>query len=104
MENYYQEDYYQNHPYIDLLIEDEIRKYLIFSVYVEVNDFTYMNLKIDTSKYKEDLIKYQSKSLYDTKVSVDENDEILIMQTCSNLPEYKKYPNKYLLIIAKRIK
>ncbi len=103
LENYYEKSFYDKNPYINIILENEKRKYQIFSVYVETKDFTYMNLKIDENKYNEDLIKYKSKSFYETGVSVSNNDDILILQTCSNNPKYKKFKNKFLLIIAKKI-
>ena len=103
LENYYYESYYKSHQYIDLMIDDVEFKYQIFSVYIEPEDFTYMNLKIDDTKYSEDLIKYKNKSFYNTNVDVTASDDILILQTCSNHKDYKKYENKYLLIIGKKI-
>ena len=44
------------------------------------------------------ITKLQSKSLYNTDVSLDKSDNILIMQTCSNNPNYKE-KKKYLLVI-----
>ena len=35
---------------------------------------------------------------------VKEDDEILILQTCSTHDDYKDYSQKYLLIIARRVK
>jgi len=103
LENYYDKSYYENNQYIDVIIDDEKMKYQIFSVYIETEDFTYMNLNIDENKYNADLIKYKNKSLYNTDVSVSPSDKILVLQTCSNHKDYKKYKDKYLLIIAKKI-
>lgn len=103
LENYYDKSYYNDHQYIDVMLDDEEFKYQIFSVYIEPEDFTYMNLKIDDTQYSNDLIMYKNKSFYDTKVDVSPTDKILILQTCSNHKDYKKYENKYLLIIGKQI-
>ena len=102
LENYYSKDFYENHKEITLIGENETFIYEIFSVYVETKDFTYMNLKIDDTTYNNDLLKYKQKSLYDTKIDVSDNDQILILQTCSNHLTYKNNKRKYLLIIAKR--
>ena len=101
LENYYDKSFYQKHKYIELIGEEEKYQYEIFSVYVETSDFTYMNLKIDDETYNSDLNKYKKNSLYETGVSVGDNDHILILQTCSNNSKYRKYKKKYLLIIAK---
>ena len=53
--------------------------------------------------YNEHLVKYKNKSLYDTGVSVSDNDEIIILQTCSNAKKYRNYNKKYLLVIGKKI-
>ena len=103
LENYYQKDYYKKHPNITLVIGEEMRTYQIFSVYVEPNDFTYMNLNLTDEEYITDLKKYKNNSLYETGVSIYPTDDILILQTCSNHPNYQKYKDKFLLIIAKKI-
>ena len=62
-----------------------------------------MNLNITNDTYNRYLKKYQDNSLYDTGVQVLDNDEILILQTCSNHAEYSNYKKKYLLVISKKI-
>ena len=103
LENYYDKNYYEDNQYIDIIINNKKKQYQIFSVYVETSDFTYMNLKINSAKYESDLIKYKNNSFYNTGVKVNKDDKILILQTCSNNQKYKKYKEKYLLIIAKQI-
>ena len=98
-EKYYDAAYYKEHKYLELETEKGIYKYEIFSVYVETADFTYMNLNIDNDTYNSYLNKYKEKSLYDTEVGVEESDNILILQTCSNNSKYKNYEKKYLLYI-----
>lgn len=104
LEKYYNYEFYKNHKYIKLTTLDTEYKYEIFSVYVETYDFTYMNLKIDDNKYNSDLKKYKSNSIYDTGVAVSDNDEVIILQTCSNDNKYKNYKKKFLLVIGKKIK
>ena len=103
LEKYYNYDFYKEHKYITLSTEEEEYKYEIFSVYVETYDFTYMNLKIDDDKYNSDLKKYENNSIYDTGVKVSDNDEVIILQTCSNDNKYKNYKKKFLLVIGKKI-
>ena len=103
LENYYDKSYYNAHQFINIVIDNEKIRYQIFSVYIETKDFTYMNLNIDENTYNNDLIKYKNNSFYKTNVDTSSNDKILILQTCSNHKDYKKYKDKYLLIIAKRI-
>jgi len=104
LENYYDEDYFLKHKYITLATETNIYKYEIFSVYVETNDFTYMNMNFNTKEeWYSHLLKLQNKSLYKTNVTLNEDDNILILQTCSNKYEYQKYSKKYLLIVSRRV-
>lgn len=100
LENYYDKAYYLKHQYIYL---NEV-KYQIFSVFVEVSDWSYMNLNFESdSKWEEHLLSLKEKSWYDTDVMVSGNDQVLILQTCSHHDKYKSYKNKYLLVIAKRV-
>ena len=102
LEKYYNKDYYENNKYIKLTTNDDIRTYKIFSVYIETSDWTYMNLNFNNDDdWYNHLQKLKSKSLYDTETNITKDDEILILQTCSNKEDYQKYKKKYLLIIAK---
>ena len=103
LEEYYNYEFYKNHKYIKVITEKEEYTYLIFSVYVETYDFTYMNLKIDDDTYNSNLYTYKDNSLYDTGVDINDNDEIIILQTCSNDNKYKNYKRKFLLVIGKKI-
>lgn len=104
LENYYDEDYYQNHRYITFETETNIYRYEIFSVYVETSDFTYMNMNFDSNNdWYLHLLKLQAKSLYQTDVVLDSDDDILILQTCSNNTDYQNYNKKYLLVISRRV-
>lgn len=104
LENYYDKSYYDGHKYIQIMTENGIYKYEIFSVYVETSDFTYMNLNFSSDdEWYSHILKLQSKSMYDIDVSLNKDDSILIMQTCSNNQAYKDYEKKYLLVISKKI-
>ena len=105
IENYKDEDYYKEHKYVYLSSIKEVKKYEIFSVFVETSDWSYMNLNYASKdEYLKHLQNLKSKSFYDTGVEVNKDDKILIMQTCSNMKEYSKYPKKYMLVIAKEVK
>lgn len=104
LENYYEKEYYENHKYISLTTNKEEKIYEIFSVYVETSNFSYMNINfIDDEDYYKHISSLKDKSLYDTGIKLKENDEILILQTCSNNKNYKNQDKKYLLIISRRI-
>ena len=104
LEEFYDKDYYDNHKYVDLTTSTTKKKYEIFSVYVEPEDYSYMNINFSSDEeYLNHLKKKKSKSMYDTGVEVSSTDEILILQTCSTHKDYSSYSKKYLLIILRRV-
>ena len=104
LEEFYDKSYYDNHKYVEVTTSTTKKKYEIFSVYVETNDFSYMNINFENDKdYLEHLEKLKSRSMYETGIDVSSDDEILILQTCSEHPDYHNYEKKYLLIILRRV-
>ena len=104
LENYYDEDYYEDHKIIELITENGIKQYEIFSVYVETDDWSYMAINFDNpDSWYNHISELKEKSWYDTKVELSKDAEILILQTCSHHKDFKNYDKKYLLIIAKKI-
>ena len=104
MENYYDEEFYEKHKYIEIVTNKKVKKYEIFSVYVETSNWDYMNIDFENEiDWYNHLKELKEKSWYDTGVDVSENDEVLILQTCSHHKDYKNYDKKYLLIIARGI-
>lgn len=104
LEEFYDKDYYDNHKYMSITTSSTKKEYEIFSVYVETSDFSYMNINFDSDEdYYNHLSKLKSKSMYDTGVNINSNDEILVLQTCSEHPDYRNYQKKYLLIILRRL-
>ena len=41
--------------------------------------------------------------MYDTGVTLSKDDEVLILQTCSEHPDYRNFQKKYLLIVLRRV-
>lgn len=103
LEKYYDLDYYKEHQYIFLEDENNKQTYQIFSIFVETKDWSYMKIDYTDEEWLEHLNYLKGKSWYDTKVNIEQDDDILILQTCSHHKDYKKYKNKYLLIIAKKV-
>ena len=104
LEEFYDKDYYDNHKYVDITTSTTKKRYEIFSVHVETSDFGYMNINFENDKeYLNHLKELKSKSIYDTGVEVNSDDEILILQTCSTHKDYHNYSKKYLLIILRRV-
>lgn len=104
LEEYYNYDYYKGHEYITLTTDGGLRYYRIFSVYVETEDWSYMQVVFDNDNdYFNSVNMLKNKSIYDTSIDVSKDDNILILQTCSYNKDYREYKNKYLLIIAKEV-
>lgn len=104
LENYYSESYYKAHKYIQITTKNKIRLYEIYSVFVEVSDFDYMKTSFNSKNdWYTHIKKFKDNSFYETGVDINENDNILILQTCSTHSDYKMYEKKYLLVVAKEI-
>lgn len=104
LEEFYDKEYYDNHKYVEITTSKVKKRYEIFSVYVETSDFSYMNINFDSDeKWLSHLKKLKERSMYDTGIQISSQDEILILQTCSEHKDYRDYPEKYLLIILKRV-
>ncbi len=104
LEKYYDKAYFDNHQFIKLEDEEGVGTYQIFSVYVETQNLDYMLMNFDKEGWNEHLSYLKNNSLYNTNVDVDSSDELLILQTCSHNEEYAKYKDRYLLVIAKRVR
>lgn len=104
LENYYSQRYYKGHKYIQITTKNNTRLYEIYSVLVEVSDFSYMKTDFANSDdwYKH-IKSFKDKSMYDTGIEIDKNDNIIILQTCSTHSDYRMYEKKYLLIVGKEI-
>lgn len=104
LEEFYDKDYYDNHKYVEITTSTTKKRYEIFSVHVETSDFSYMNINfVDDDDYLDHITKLKEKSMYDTGVELNEDDEILVLQTCSTHKDYRNYAKKYLLIILRRV-
>lgn len=105
LENYENQDYYDNHKYITLETRTDSYRYEIFSVYVETSDFTYMNMIFDSEdEWYAHIMNIKNKSLYSIDVELTKEDDILIIQTCSTNSKYRDYSKKYLLVVLRRVK
>ncbi len=104
LENYYDIEYFKNHQFISLITDEQLIRYQIFSIFVETDDWSYMKIKFaDEDDWLSHLQKLKNKSMYETGVSVNKDDQILILQTCSHKKEYANYNYKYLLVIARKV-
>lgn len=103
LENYYQEDYFKTHKKIILEDANEKQEYQIFSIFVETNDWQFMKVKFTETQWLEHLKYLEDKSWFKTQNEWNNQDEILILQTCSHHHNYQNYERKYLVIAAKKI-
>lgn len=101
LSNYYDEYFYYHNNIINIYTSKDITKYQIFSIFIEYQDWFYLDLNYNYNDY---LKKMSDKSWYKSSIDVSKEDNILVIQTCSFHKDYTKYPKKYLIIAAKKIK
>ena len=105
LEEYYDYDFYQGHKYIKIITSNKTRLYKIYSVFIEVEDFGYMQTDFNNEdEWYEHISNFKKKSMYDTLEDVKKDDNILILQTCSTYYKYRDYQKKFLLVVAKQVK
>lgn len=112
LQNYHNNKaFYDAHRYITVNFNGKKYKYLIFSVYVSVADSPesegldyFYDMDYTDGQWDSTIKKYKTNSDYDTGVSVNGNDKILILQTCSMDPNYReKYYRYNLLVMGKLV-
>ena len=112
LQNYHNnKSFYDNNKYITITYNGNTYTYLIFSVYVSLAenidseglDYFY-DMDYTDSEWQETINGYKNKSEYDTGVSVNASDRIVILQTCSMDPNYMgKYYRYNLLVMGKLV-
>lgn len=102
LEGYLNKDYYNEHKYFEFMVNDETRKYEIFSVIVADKDSSEEHMQFSYKK-DSDWLKHfqrlQKKSKYKINVTVNKNDKIIVLQTCI----FGRYHDKLLVIVGKEI-
>ena len=63
-----------------------------------------MNVNFDENYYKENVKYLREKSMYEINTEMKDDDNILVLQTCSTHKDYQKYKKKYLVISFHEIK
>lgn len=99
LEKYLNSNYYYNHPTITFKDIDNTYYYQIFSIYKTDKDYQHVNLNFTDETYRKHLEWLKNKSLYDTNISIDGNDQIIVLQTCDVTNE-----GEYIIIVGKKIK
>lgn len=95
LNQYKNKSFFQSHKTIIFHVEQEKRLYDIVYVIITQEEF-HMDLS-KNNKEKKDF--YEKNLLYETHLSIDKSDSLLVLQTCT----YEK-ENAFLLIIAKERK
>lgn len=105
LEQYYDIEFLNNHKIIEIkTYENKLRKYELFSIFIEPSDFSYMQINYNNDEeYLNHLMNLKNKSMYKIESNIDKNTNILILQTCSTHKDYAKYNKKYLLLVFKEI-
>lgn len=98
LENYLNKDFYDLHPDITLYTDEDTVVYKIFSVMIVTSDYQYFLIDFTDEMWLPHLNNLKSRSIYDTGVDLDKDDEVLILQTCFYNPM-----NSYLVISAKKM-
>ncbi len=81
--NYKNQEFYNNHKYIELATKDGVYKFEIFSVYKTTTEFYYINTQFENiEEYSNFVNSLKAKSEYNTGVSISGEDVILTLSTC----------------------
>lgn len=100
--NYNNEEFFRENRYIYLIDSNRKRKYEVFASYIETEDFDYVNLKsFGGLSYGEHLNKLKNKSYVPSEVVLDDNSNVLILQTCSFADIDTN--TKYQLVMGKEV-
>lgn len=102
LEGYLNKDYYEEHKYFEFMVNDETRKYEIFSVIIADKEDTEEHMQFSYKKDSDWLKHYQRlkrRSKYNIDVDVSKDDKIMVLQTCI----FGRYHDKLLVIVGKEI-
>ena len=100
----FSEEYFRSNPSLELKIDNEVRKYQIFSVYPADKKSKEEHMQFNYQSELEWLTHFErmhQRSLYKTNTVFTQNDNVLVLQTCIL---YGKYQNKLLIVVAREIK
>lgn len=102
LEGYLNKEYYNEHKYFEFMVDDETRKYEIFSVIIAEKDDNEEHMQFSYKKDSDWLKHYQRlkrRSKYKIDVDVNKDDKIMVLQTCI----FGRYHDKLLVIVGKEI-
>ncbi len=102
LEGYLKKDYFNEHKNISLKIDNEIKKYEIFSIVLADKKSTeeHMNINYKSdSEWLKHFNRLKNRSIYKTNIELNENDKVLVLQTCL----FGKNKGKLMVVVAKLI-
>lgn len=84
-------EWQENEEYrkIHFITENESAIYDVFSVYQIKDEDYYMKIDFETEQFKKYIDVIKSRSVYNFKVEVTEDDNILTLSTCANNNKYR---------------
>jgi len=95
---YMQRDFFEAHPYIKVITDDQLFVYEIFSAFstradhAYRMDFDYIQVLFDSDEEFGDLVnEMMRRSVYDTGITAGQDDRILVLSTCTNVQRNTRY-------------
>ena len=98
LEKYLNSSYYSNHSIITFKDINYTYTYQIFSVYKTNKNYKHVNLNFTSEEYSEHVKWLKNNSLYDTHVPVDDDSQIIVLQTCDISND-----GEYIIVVCKKI-
>jgi sortase B len=84
LKKYKTEDYYEDHQYFTIYLENTAYRYRIFAYYdIDENDSVYTVGFGPNDEYKEFIDTMYRRAYYDTGVTATEQDKVVTLSTCS---------------------
>lgn len=102
LEGYLKKEYFDEHRIIELKIDNETLKYEIFSIVLADKVGTEEHMKL---KYKKDsdwlkhFNRLKNRSIYKTDVELNQDDKIIVLQTCL----FGKHQGKLMVVVGRKI-
>ena len=89
---YADKNYYEDHKYVYFDTIYDTGKWEVFAFYMTEESFYYLDVNFPTDEAFLELVgQMKEKSYYDTGVTVDADDRILTLSTCTNITDTTRY-------------
>ena len=84
---YMNRDFFEAHPHITVITDDRVFVYEIFSVFRTGIYFDYIQVDFEEGEFEALLTEITRRRAYDTGITANADDNILILSTCTNVTE-----------------